>query len=193
MNSFEALFGNATKVVNYVAERAARIKKWLIIGACILSIFLIYTWLTTYNLEDHKSELTYFSNAYVNHADLSTSVYKDSFKHKNDVFTVYETNGEYYLVWSRKSIWSLGRYRIEGGQLPNSSANADKSQLSELQETDSSGSIYILFGKYKQSQIELNITKFDGSTSVKKYEVHGDHTFVVYTNENDCIIDPSVE
>jgi|GEM_PF-4181246 len=170
-----------------------RVTKGLLIGVFILLLFLIYIWLTTYHFEDHKNELTHFSNKYLNHADLSASVYKDRFKNKNDLFTLYENNGEYYLVWSHKSIWSLGRYRVEGGSFPTPSADAAQSQISEFQEADSSGSVYILFGKYKQNHIKLNITEFNGSTSVKEYEIHGDHTFVVYTSEYDCNITTSLD
>jgi hypothetical protein len=120
-------------------------KKRLAVLVCFLSVLLIYTFLTTYTPNDHRNELVQFSNQYVNGTDLTSSVYKDSYENGQERFALYENNGEYFIVWSQKHIWSLGRYKVEGGSIPFSST--EKSEISEFQKGDMYGSVYILLRK----------------------------------------------
>jgi hypothetical protein len=163
-------------------------KRIILIGLCILSLFVGYTLFTTYAYGDRISELKSFSNRYVNGTDLTSSVWKDSSENGNELFTLYENNGDYFIVWSNKSIWDFGRYRIQGGSIPQLFPN--KLGISEFQKFDSSGMVYILFGNFKQSEIILNIAKSNESSTLKEYEIYGDHTFVFYTNKSDCNIIP---
>jgi hypothetical protein len=166
-------------------------KKRLAALVCFLLVLLTYTFFTTYAPNDYKNELIQFSNKHVNGTDLTSSILKDSYENGQERFALYENNGKYFIVWSQKSIWSLGRYRVQGGTIPFSSTQ--KYGLSEFQKLDLYGSIYILYGKYKQNPITLKVENSDGSASIKNYEITGDHTFIVYPSKNDCNFTPILD
>lgn len=167
------------------------IKKIFISGAAVLSILLFYISFTSYASNDYISEVSSFSRKYGNGADLSSSVYKDRYNNGNEAFTLYKNGEEYFIVWSKKSLLSLGRYRIEGGIIPFSSTEINK-KLSEFEKQDENGYIYILYGKYIQDKIALKIEGPGDSKETKDYKVNGDHTFIVYPSNHDCIIQPEI-
>ncbi len=166
-------------------------KKRLAALVCFLSVLLIYTFFATYTPNDHKNELIQFANHCVNGTDLTSSVYKDSYENGPERFALYENNGEYFIVWSQKHLWSLGRYKVEGGSIPFSST--EKSELSEFQKADVYGSVYIIYGKYKQNHITLKVESGDGSASLKNYKITGDHTFIVYPSKDDRNFTPILD
>lgn len=168
-----------------------KMKKKYIIGVCILAVFLVFTYLTSYSYNDSKNELKMFSKKYVNGKDLSGSVCKDRYNNGNEAFTLYKNGEEYFIVLSKKSLFSLGRYRIEGGVSPFSSTETNE-KLSEFQKQDENGYIYILYGKYIQDKITLTIKGPGDSEETKDYMVNGDHTFIVYPSSHDCIIQPEI-
>jgi hypothetical protein len=167
------------------------VKKRLVALVCFLSVLLLCIFLTTYTSNDHKNELIQFANQYVDGTDLTSSVYKDSYENEQERFTLYENNGGYFIVWSQKHIWSLGRYKVEGGSIPFSSTV--KSELSEFHKVDAYGSVYIIYGNYKQRHVTLKVENGDGSASLKNYEVNGDHTFIVYQSKDDHIFTPILD
>ena len=168
-----------------------KMKKKYIIGVCILTVFLVFTYFTSYANNDYSNELKSFSRKYVDGKDLSSSVYQDLYNNGNETFTLYKNGEEYFIVWSKKSLLSLGRYRIEGGVSPFSSTETNE-KLSEFQKQDENGYIYILYGKYIQNKITLTIKGPGDSEETKDYKVNGDHTFIVYPSSHDCIIQPEI-
>lgn len=152
---------------------------------------MFYIFFTTYAYNDYTNELKHFSRQYVTGTDLRVSVFKDRYDHGDERFTLYKNGEEYFIVWSKKSLFSLGRYRIEGGVSPFSSTETNE-KLSEFQKQDENGYIYILYGKYIQDKITLTIKGPGDSEETKDCKVNGDHTFIVYPSSHDCIIQPEI-
>jgi hypothetical protein len=157
----------------------------------IIITYTAYISLTTFTPNNYRKEIEAFNKQYNSEFDTNKSTYLDKFVNKNEVFNLFEYNGNYFIIWIKKSIWQFGRYKIEGGSFPAKYTNKVNNKLSEFQKYDSNGYIYIIYGPAVYNHIDIQINDKDNTPiAIKEYDINKSYTFVVYSNIKNVISTP---
>jgi hypothetical protein len=162
-------------------------KKLCISVLSIVSLYFILICFITFSHSNYQSELKHCPNQFHPSINSDSALLKDSFEDGDQRFDLFYDQKNYFIVWSKKSIWTFGRYRVIGGSYPD---DATGKKLNEFEKLDSAGFVYILYGNPVQGPIQLKISKDSGATVSQSFLNDKNHTFVVYTDKEDCNILP---
>lgn len=145
--------------------------------------YVLFLTLTTFEAQDSAKERRLIARHSLGSGDSQNAVYLDQLKTCSELFTLYEDDGKYFVVWSVKSPLRLGRYVISGVTFQT---QEERMGLSEFYKQDQNGSVYILYGERLYDEITLSIQSgSDGKSITDSYTPSGTYTFYTRTDEID--------